>query len=53
MDAQESEDDQATPSVVPELTAPSSGRLTSEEVATLVHDLTQAIIAARSNPLIT
>ena len=59
MDAEES-DDEATPSIVkappltkPEFTLPSSGGLTSEEIAMLAHGLTQAIIAARSNPMTT
>ena len=60
MGAQESEDDEATPSVVkapplirPEFTTPTSGELTSDEIATLAHGLIQTIIAARSNPAIT
>ena len=58
--AQESEDDKATPSVVKapplmrhEFTTLPSGGLTSEEMTTLAHGLTQAIIIARSNPVIT
>ena len=60
MGARESEDDEATPSVVkappfarPKLTTPPSGGLTSEQVATLAHSLTRAIIATKSNPVVT
>src|SRR5688572_11182655 len=54
-----SEDEEVTPSVVRALrvktglVTPPSGGLTTEEVATLAHGLTQAIIAARNNPVTT
>ena len=55
MGGQESEDDKATPSVVKapplirlEFTTPTSGGLTTEEITTLAHGLTQEIIAAEA-----
>ena len=55
MGAEESEDDEATPFVAKApptrlgFATPPSGGPTSEEIATLAHGLTQAIIVARSN----